>query len=227
MLEKLLELDEKGIIAKPHWNEARYLDEGNAILEAARKLVVTDEYSRGFRAKHGVLINNRGVVPWQIAEMLQKDFRTNVAWMPVFYSDNLFGDSGWAVDTDNINGMRSVPAVVIFGGGSSMTIHHECIHLMRNFVNYGMHKEFEETFANYLNVHNYTALLPFDKYSNERAICRARDRLDEAVGMWAGYALARLTPPEVRRIGSARNPFMHLKGMNGLRHRIIKERIGL
>ncbi len=227
MLEKLLKLDEKGIIAKPWWNEERYVAEGSAILEAAPMLEVTEEYRQAFRKRHGALVYHRGNVPERVAEMLRSEFKTEVAWMPLLYSDSGVWDSGWAVDTGNINGIDNTPAVVLFPGGSDMTIHHECVHIVRNFVNYRMYKDFEETFANYLNVHDYTAFLPFDKFSNKRVICKARDRLEQAIGIWAGYALIRLTPPEIRRIGSAKNPFMHLKSMNELRHRVIKERLGV
>lgn len=221
MLEDALKLDYAGIIALEKETELEYIQRGHNILRKADEIKrdgICAFVSNIFDKKIKTMVEFPSAVSRNMAQV----FGVNPSWVPVYQMGIQWGYSGYCGEIYS-GGIRT-PLILYnshFTKGYS-TIQHEAIHAVREFVSYSRFKNFEEAIADY----NEIALWP-KKFKPSLAIRKARQKLEDKFGDKAGHILIRLTPPEVYAIASSEEPVTHLKEWGCLRHRIIRERLGM
>ena len=144
----------------------------------------------------------------------------NPSWLPVYKMPMQWNTSGYCCEV-SLGGVR-IPVLFfhrLFNNPYS-TIQHEAIHAVRYFVSYSRFKMFEEAIADYNE-------LGFLRNSVFTCDTESKKRLEDKFEDKAGHILIRLLPPEIYAIASSKEPERLLKDWGCMRHRIIRERLGL
>ncbi|MFA5887423.1 MAG: hypothetical protein WC852_01810 [Candidatus Nanoarchaeia archaeon] len=219
MLEDTLKLDYAGIICLEKETETEYIRRGNNVLRKADE--IKDDFDLVYQqtAKRP---KKRVEFPAVVSENMKQLFSIDNSWVPVYNMKYKFNTYGYcsSVYSDKIK----VPVIFYRGTfiGKYGTMQHEAIHAVRKFVPYLRFKGFEEAFAEYTEL----ALWP-KKFMPSLAIRKARKNLEDKFGDKAGHVLIRLLPPEIYAIASSKEPERLLKDWGCMRHKIIRERLGL
>lgn len=220
MLEGALELDYSGIIALEKETEAEYIRRGKNVLRKADEIKRDGifEYSSTL---YYVKPKKQMKFPAEVSGSMEKQFGVSPSWIPVYKMGIQWGTSGYCGEVRS--GGSRVPVIFfqrfLFNGYS--TIQHEAIHAVRTFVSYSRFSGFEEAMADYLDMGF------FKKFKPSLAIRKAKKKLEDRFGEKAGHILIRLLPPEIYGIASSKEPERLLKEWGCLKHRIIRERMGL
>ena len=228
MLETIMQLDSRGIVPFGNESAENYARRGAATLTGAMQLKV--EYPLGQEAHilgKTTMYNAKRVImpPGAAAEMKEK-FRADISWIPVFEAELGFHSHIAGEAADLYRNGQSIPALICCEA-TKQTLLHEAMHAVRGFADYANNKAFEEAVADEgrFTIQGFNAV--FARWRNALIVRAARKRLEDCTGENAGYVLLRLTKPEMMALTRAGNPVGYLRDLSCLRHRIIKERLGL
>ncbi|HII16083.1 MAG TPA: hypothetical protein HA362_07265 [Nanoarchaeota archaeon] len=228
MRASALEIDEKGIIAQDADSEDDYINLGQLILETSANFVINDGIRELF-LDEGITANTAFRMPPPVAMRLKHIFKTDLSWVvvvPGTYKEPW--PTGLATRVPcAIEGRELEMPIIFYFCGGDMMIFHEGIHIMRSFFNL-QDRAFQEAFAKY-GIPNPTHKLVADGLmrSRTRVIDTARKKLEDHVGDNARYALSRLSRDEIYNVCYAPAAFSYVKSLDSLRHRIVKERLGI
>lgn len=229
MLEELLMLDSKGIIAPDMAEEANYINAGSLILEACAHFELSDEIIGRVKKDSGISITGRSLVPNAVLQDIEKTFRAGLSWAPA--ASGISENKGVRATTAKIGityleKYIHVPLVINVCGGFDVMF-HECIHAIRHFTN-NHNNPFEEAFAFYRDGNPAHELFDgFQLASEKYVINGAKKKLEDAIGGNAPYALIRMSRQDTYNLFFSYKPMDYLKGLNLLRHRIVKEKLGI
>jgi len=223
-------LDKKGIIAPDMAdNEDDYIDYGLNVLEASACFEIDDNIRNSF-AEQGITIGNCYRMPPPAAEQIYSVFKTGLSWLAVISakSSNPL-DAGCAICvpyTVNSAGIM-LPVTLYFKGGMEV-LAHECIHTIRGHIAKKENMDFEEAFANYLAVSpEHAAVDKIALFEKKILISTVRQKLEDKLGDNASYALIRMSKEEVYGVRDSADALSYVKGLDTLRMKIVKERLGL
>lgn len=229
MLEELLMLDAKGIIAPDMAEEANYINAGNLILEASAHFELLDEIIGRVKEVSGVSITGRSLIPNAVLQDIEKTFKAGLSWVPaasgVSAKQNVMAVTAKVGIT--YSGMNIPMPLIVNVSGDFEVLFHECVHVLRHFTN-SHNNAFEEAFASYRICNPLHEMFDESLLASEKhVINEARKRLEDSIGNNAHYALIRMSRQETYNLFFSGNPLDYLRGLNLLRHRIVKERLGL
>ncbi|MBU2638345.1 MAG: hypothetical protein KJ955_05200 [Nanoarchaeota archaeon] len=228
MKKALFLLDEKGIIAPDTAAEEDYVNLGNLILETADNFMMNDGFNELF-LNEGIKADAAFRMPPPVAMLLKRVFRTDLSWVvvvPGAYMDPEPTALATRLPCMSKGRAMELPIISYFHGGEHI-LFHEGIHVTRSFINSG-DAAFEEAFANYIVPHPVHKMVETELlYDNKLVIDDAKKKLEDVIGGNAAYALVRLLKDEVYALKDSSDALGYLKGLNCLRHRIVKERLGL
>jgi len=228
MRQESLYFDDKGMIVPDDMSEEEYISEAKLVLEASEKFELNDEISGMIRSATGIEPKKAFRMLKSVADEVKQVFRTDLSWVVTITggsSDPLkMGISKWMGCT--YEGRHVHVPVILFLHGMGV-LFHESVHILRTFYK-EKDNAFEEAFAFY-NVSEPRHGNFDDGVLSDRklVITAARKTLEGVLGDNASYALARLSRDEVYGIINAPNALGYLKGLDCLRHRIVKERLGI
>lgn len=226
MRASALEIDGKGIIAQNNDEEESYVNLGNLILEASENFRINDDIKSLF-LEEDIKANAAFRMPPPVANHLKHIFKTDLSWVvvvPGIYKEPWRMGLSTRLPCSIDNNKLEMPIIFYFNGEDGLLI-HEGIHTIRSFIRSG-ESAFEEAIAMH-GIPNPSHRLVEDNLMRSRIgiIDIARKKLEDTVGDNAMYALARLSRAEVYNICYA--PSSYFKSLDCLRHRIMKEKMGI
>lgn len=229
MLEQLLMLDALGIIAPDMAEEANYINAGNLILEASANFEIFEEITERIKEGSGVSIDGKSLIPYPVLHDIEKTFNADLSWVPAV--SGVSGDPTIKAVTAKVgitySGMYVHLPLIINISGSFGVLFHECIHTIRHFTN-NHNNAFEEAFASYgIDNPSHGMFNDLEITAEKYAIDTARKKLENAIGDNAPYALIRMSRQETYDLFFSESPMEYLRGLNLLRHRIVKEKLGI
>lgn len=229
MIEKLLELDRKGIIAPDTYSISDYITFGSGMINYCRGFQLDDE-TRDRLENENFSIQRRIHLPDCCCRKMEKFFHTTLDWAVVLECSGATQDGTVEnIDTE-IGGVRGNVPIILVADTIPGTLVHESIGLVREtFIpDDRSTNAFEQAYACYAAL-----FLPHDCFdSRELNACRhsihqAEAKLHDYIGRRAGYAVIRLLQSEIRKINESSNALECFKSFGQLRHRIMQERLGL
>lgn len=223
-------LDSKGIIAPDKTdNENNYINYGLNVLEATASFNIEDCTRENF-AKTGIALEKCCSLLPPAADQIYSVFKTGLSWLAVISakSSNHI-DAGRATCVPyTVNKTWIMLPVVVYLKGGVETLVHECIHTMRIHIAKHENLAFEEAFANYCVINpEHSAVDKLELFEKKILISTVREKLEDKIGDNASYALVRMSKEEVHGAMASSDVLDYLKGLNTLRMRIVKERLGL
>lgn len=208
---------------------ANYINAGSLILEASAHFELSDEIIGRVKKDSGISITGRRLVPNAVLQDIEKTFRAGLSWVPSasgISEDKRIMATTAKIGITYLEKYIHVPLVINVCGGFDVMF-HECIHAIRHFTN-SHNNAFEEAFAFYRieSPSHYMfdgGILASEKY----VINEAKRMLEDAIGNHAHYALVRLSRQDTYNLFFSNKPLDYLKGLNLLRHKIVKEKLGI
>ncbi|MFH1064930.1 MAG: hypothetical protein V1734_00285 [Nanoarchaeota archaeon] len=230
MLEALLDMDSKGIIAPDMAdNEDNYIDYGLNVLEASACFGIDDDIRKLF-AKQGITIGNcYGMLP-PVVDQIYSVFRAGMSWLPVISakSPNPLNAGRATCVPYVINGAGIMLPVTLYFKGGIEVLAHECIHTIRGHIAGHDNVAFEEAFANYFVINpEHAAVDKIELIEKKILLSTVRKKLEDKLGDNASYVLVRMSKDEVYGVRDSADAVEHVKGLDTLRMKIVKERLGL
>lgn len=222
MLEETLRLDSKGIIPCGDETEKNYIKRGWNLLSAAARVssYTLDKIESSTHIKPREQIG----FPAEVSESMLEVFGLDPSWLPVYRTGTTFSFSGDSSFVYSEN--PEVPVIFyssFFRTIPYATILHEAVHAVRSrFVHLPGVKNFEEAMADYGDLGIFRG-----KFRKSLVVRSVKKKLEELFGPKAGRIMIRLLPPEIYLLDSSEHPAKNLKEWSTLRHKIIKERLGI
>ena len=229
MKKASLFLDSKGIIAPDMADEDNYIDYGLNVLEASASFNI-DDCIRKIFAKDGIALEKCCSLLPPAVDQIYSVFKTGLSWLAVISakSSNTF-DAGRATCVPYaVNKTGFMLPVLLYLKGGVETLVHECIHIMRIHIAKPENLAFEEAFANYCVVNpEHAAVDKLELFEKKILLSSVMKKLEDRIGNDASYALVRMSREEVYGARDSADVLNYLKGLDTLRMKIVKERLGL
>ena len=230
MKKASLFLDSQGIVAPDRAdNEDYYIDYGLNVLDISASFNIDDCIRKAF-AKDGIALEKCCSLLPPAADRIYSVFKTGLSWLAVISAKSSNPrDAGRATCVPYaVNNVRILLPVIVYMDGGVETLVHECIHTIRAHIARHENLAFEEAFANYCVANpEHAAVGKLELFEKKILISTMRKKLEDKIGDNASYVLVRMSKEEVYGAWDSSNALDYLKGLDTLRMRIVKERLGL
>ncbi|MFA5084701.1 MAG: hypothetical protein WC475_05000, partial [Candidatus Paceibacterota bacterium] len=164
------------------------------------------------------------------ADQIYSVFKTGLSWLAVISakSSNHI-DAGRATCVPyTINNTGIMLPVTLYMKGGVEVLVHECIHTIRGHIAKHENLAFEEAFANYCVVNpEHAAVDKLELFEKKILLSTMRKKLEDKLGDNASYVLVRMSKEEVYGIRDSSDVLNYLKGLDTLRMKIVKEKLGI
>lgn len=230
MKKASLLLDGKGIIAPDTaGNEDDYIDYGLNVLEASARFGIDEDVIKHFK-KERISLKKHYAMPASAAETIRQKFGADLSWLAVITavsSDPL--DAGRATCVPYVvNDTGIFLPVTLYFKGNMETLVHECVHVIRIHIAKQENMSFEEAFANYFVVNpEHAAVGAKDLLEKKILVSTVRRKLEDKLMENGSYALIRMSMEEVYGVRDSSDALSYVKGLDTLRMKIVKEKLGI
>lgn len=228
MLEKLVMLDEKGLVCPDTLSAEQHLHYSRLALDYSRNFELGGDVRRLLYEKGVCRVKRRIKMPARAVKKVKRLFHTDVSWIVTMRMgiSSFFG-AGGAISYGHPPAL--VPVILCSLPIKNIYV-HEAVHAFRFFSrsSQGYDGCFEEAFAECATLAPWHDFCDIEQmWRHISVIKKTARKLEDYLEKSSLYALSRLTMNEVYAVKESPFPLDALKSFGMIRHQVMRARLGI